>query len=656
MLAPLALISAAVIGPIIVALYVLKLRRREYSISSTYLWRRVVRDVEANTPWQRLRANLLLLLQLLILLLLALALARPFLQTYGVSGRNLIIIVDRSISMGATDVVPNRLEAAKKLALRFVEQLPDGGRATIIAAGGSAMEVPASATSDRQELRRAIAGITLAHGGGSDMAQPLALAAALTLREEQSEIAIISDGNVTIPPELKIPTTVRYFPIGQGSNNLALSALTLQPGAAGQTLFAQVTNYGETIATARLDIFLDGALYNAYHLTLGPQQEYPIVTEVPAAVTIAEARLHTEDYGSFDNQAWAVSRLGTTIPIRIVGPGNYFLETGLSLLPGVEVVRRPPDWTIAQEPHAVTTSPPITIFDGVVPNDFPPGNLLFIAPPASSRWFSVTGVLDYPSLYPTPGGDPLLRNVSLSEVSVFRAMRLEAGPWARTVVDSEWGPLLVAGEDARRRIAILAFDLHQSDLPLQVAFPLLLANLINFLSPGGGNDPTSLSPGQPLVVGVDPASTEVRLTRPDGIRLSSRPMLFQERALHVQDGQLLYADTNALGVYTVEFLRDGQVQMTTRWAVNLFTPEESRITPQPRIAVQQTSGLQSAVTNERVGKQEVWWWLAMLAFVLLVVEWLVQHKNGLVILRDWLDGRWKNHGRIVTGGARPIKR
>src|SRR5512132_2840030 len=116
-IAPLALLAAAVIGPIIVAMYLLKLRREDRKVSSTFLWQRMVRDVEANAPWQKLRRNLLLLLQLLLLLLLALALARPFFRTTGIAGRNLIVIVDRSASMGATDVAPTRLAAAKRQAI-----------------------------------------------------------------------------------------------------------------------------------------------------------------------------------------------------------------------------------------------------------------------------------------------------------------------------------------------------------------------------------------------------------------------------------------------------------------------------------------------------------------------------------------------------------
>src|SRR4051812_32649208 len=147
-LAPLALISTLIIGPIIVAMYLLKLRREERRVSSTFLWQRIVRDVEANAPWQKLRRNLLLLLQLLLLLLLALALARPFFLTTGIAGRNLIVIVDRSASMEATDAAPTRLDAAKQQAIALIDQLPDGGGATIIA-GGVLTEGPVGAPNNR---------------------------------------------------------------------------------------------------------------------------------------------------------------------------------------------------------------------------------------------------------------------------------------------------------------------------------------------------------------------------------------------------------------------------------------------------------------------------------------------------------------------------
>src|SRR5260221_11955685 len=102
---------------LIVVMYILKLRRKDVVVASTFLWRQVIRDVQANAPFQKLRKNLLLFLQLLAAALLALAITRPFWRSKGVGGRSVVIVVDTSASMSATDVKPNRLELAKRKAL-----------------------------------------------------------------------------------------------------------------------------------------------------------------------------------------------------------------------------------------------------------------------------------------------------------------------------------------------------------------------------------------------------------------------------------------------------------------------------------------------------------------------------------------------------------
>src|SRR4026207_2349059 len=107
-LTPLALALGVIAGPIIL-LYMLRLRRREVQVSSTMLWQQLLRDREANAPWQRLRGNLLLLLQLLVLAALVMALARPFIEVPTVTTGRIALLVDASASMNATDVQPNRL-------------------------------------------------------------------------------------------------------------------------------------------------------------------------------------------------------------------------------------------------------------------------------------------------------------------------------------------------------------------------------------------------------------------------------------------------------------------------------------------------------------------------------------------------------------------
>src|SRR6185436_8211777 len=104
-LSPLALLGLLFL-PVVVAMYLLKLRRDERVVPSTLLWTRLLTDVEANAPWQRLRRSLLLLLQILLVVILAVLAARPFLERPAGLARDVVLVMDTSASMGATDVAP----------------------------------------------------------------------------------------------------------------------------------------------------------------------------------------------------------------------------------------------------------------------------------------------------------------------------------------------------------------------------------------------------------------------------------------------------------------------------------------------------------------------------------------------------------------------
>src|SRR5512135_650421 len=256
-LTPLAFALAALL-PIIVALYFLKLRREEQRISSTYLWRTLVRDTAANAPWQRLKPSWLLLLQLLFLIALILALARPFTWSEAAAGSHPILVIDTSASMGAMDVKPNRLAEASAAARRLIEGLPNSTRVTLIEAGAqvrvpvSGADDPAAAISALNEVQPGLS--------GADMASALTMAAAIAAREPDSEVVIVSDGRVTLPDNLTLPGRVRYIPIGQDNDNQALGAFSLQFEAGGRSLtaFVQVVNYGTRDVQRRLSVYADG--------------------------------------------------------------------------------------------------------------------------------------------------------------------------------------------------------------------------------------------------------------------------------------------------------------------------------------------------------------------------------------------------------------
>ncbi|MCX7681344.1 MAG: BatA and WFA domain-containing protein, partial [Anaerolineae bacterium] len=597
-LTPLAF-TLAVLLPVIVAFYFLKLRRQEQVISSVYLWQELVRDVAANAPWQRLRFNWLLLLQLLFLSALIVALARPFSWTTAAAGGHLILVLDTSASMAATDVTPDRLVAATVQARRLAAALPPDTPVTLIAAGMQA-QVLLSGSTDRLRLAQVLDGLR-AGPGGSDMATALELAAAVAAGEPDAEIVVLSDGGVELPAHLSAAGRIRYLPIGRSGENQAISALSLDHDVSGRgfSAFVRVTNYGQQGVTRRLTLYAfsspaqrEGSVLTARDLFLPAGESVGFtVPDLPPETIAIEARLGGEDVLSLDDRAWAVAPLVYGAQVQIVGPGNRFLETAFSLLPGVEVT------TISLEDYEATWSDEpvslpsehlnwLTVFDTVLPQEghYPPGALFFVGPLRSTEFFSVTGVLDLPAARPVSAGDPLLRYVDLSGLVIQRAARIPLPDWARPVVvassaaDQDEGdmPLLAVGQRDGRRLAVLAFDLRQSDLPLRVAFPVLLAHLVDYLAPGiRGAFPETVVPGAVVEIPLPPQASAALVTYPDGTRAD----------LTVRAGAALFEDTQMPGIYEVTWKGEGERWLLGRFAVNGFNALEADIAPRQTLAI-----------------------------------------------------------------------
>src|SRR3954463_10387156 len=118
----------ALAGAIIVTLYILKLRRRPVAVPFSKIWERILRDKEATSLFSQLKRLLSLLLQLALLALLLLALGDPRAAANMIEGRNIVVLVDASASMAATDVGPSRIEAARERLKGMVRGLSGSDR------------------------------------------------------------------------------------------------------------------------------------------------------------------------------------------------------------------------------------------------------------------------------------------------------------------------------------------------------------------------------------------------------------------------------------------------------------------------------------------------------------------------------------------------
>jgi hypothetical protein len=547
-LSPLALFGLVFV-PVVLAMYLLKLRRDQHVVPSTLLWQKLLTDVEANAPWQRLRRSLLLLLQLLLVALLAILAARPFLERPAGLAGDVVVVIDTSASMGATDIPPDRLAEAKAQVLEMLKDLPADGTVSVIAAGRTA-RVVVSGTTDLGRVRAAIEGITVSPSTG-DLGDALNLADALAARAGDAEILVATDAALSIKPTNRLDHKVSVIQVGRERKNQAIVALAVRPAPSGVTrsVFVSVANLDIETVKRGLEVYADGILIEAKEpMTLEAQTRTEVlVDDVPQSASVIEVRLKggpnsaPGDALGLDDRAWAVVPPDRLRRILLVGEGDPYLETALTYLPNSEL------YGVKPASYGPDTHPELfdlIIFEGFLPATLPRSAILAIAPPGDSPLGDAAGALTDPGIGTLSPDEPILKFVDLSSVHIGKAVKLVQPPWARTVIPGPAGsPLLYTGDLDGRRAAVLAFLPRNSDLPLQVAFPVLMANLTGELLGGSAAPTTAIAPGDPVTLPLPAGATSLVVTRPDGSTVELAPAT-------AGLASVVFSQTDLLGVYS----------------------------------------------------------------------------------------------------------
>ena len=204
----------------------------------------------------------------------------------------------------------------------------------------------------------------------------------------------------------------------------------------------------------------------------------------------------------------------------LVSQGNVFLEQLLAAVPDLQAFRAIPqkDGSLVMPQDEFD----LYIFDGIVPDDVPFKPTLFINPPQNTV-LRVSGTFSNTSNAHV-NDSPVTRDVNWNNVHVREAKHIDPPQWAKTLVESNGGPLVLVGDTGVRRIGAITFDLHDSDLPLQVTFPILLVNLIDYLAPGRSfNAPDGVTPGESVNIRPDPSVDTVVIASPSNQIYTVRP-------------------------------------------------------------------------------------------------------------------------------------
>jgi hypothetical protein len=596
----------AAIIPVIIIMYLLKPRYQEKLVSSTWLWEQAVRDIEATSPWQRLRRNLLLILQLLVAFLLVLAVIRPSLNLPGTTGRHLIVALDCSPSMKATDVSPSRFKAAKQEILQLIDSMDNNETLTLIAMADQP-QVVASAAGDKVKLRQAAK--SLKPGSTKAALEPLlSMAAALSERDPQAELIIFSDGKTNIPEhDISLKCPVSWRQIGHSDDNLAITLLSTRRVGKGTTVLARVQNFGDKPRQSEIELWADSKLFDARRLKLAGGESCELSwTEAAGEHNLWQAVLKRPDYFMDDNQAYAVSAAAASRRVLLVSSGNVFLEKSVSLAPNVQMYK-----TTTRSYSDSMKDYQLYIFDGFMPDRLPSGALFILNPPPGNKLLAVKGDIKNIVKLQTAASDEVMRYVDTQEWQI-RQSRVIDYPRARTILESQGYSLLMKGEMNGQKTVIAAFDLHDSNIPLQAGFPILIQNLCQWLLPQAVSSPSLDSSGKGFDF-IPPADTrQLNIINPSGEEHS-----YTAPIPH-------YFSIEEPGLYRI--ITTGDTGKTEYYlAKNQGDILESDIKPQSL----NWPGGESKQNSHKKGmsQKDLWPWIAAGAFLLLLLEWEVYRRG-----------------------------
>ncbi|HEX8235048.1 MAG TPA: BatA and WFA domain-containing protein [Abditibacteriaceae bacterium] len=620
LISPQNFLFAGLIG-IVVLLYVLRLKRREHVVSSTMLWQTALRDLQANSPWQKLRSSLLMWLQIAFLVLAVLALVRPALRVLTSGGQNIAIIVDASGSMAATDVRPSRFERARGEANRLINALSTGDSATVISAG-SQTRVLASLTSDKNVLKRAVSGAST-QDTNANLREAIVLAGSLLRGKNKNtrgaQIYVLSDGAV---PEMNDLSTgdigLQFVKIGSGNDNLAITAMDVRRGYATGSdyqIFATVRNFSKQPRTVNLELLHEGNLVAVRPLQVAANgQQSQLFENTGLKQGLFSVRFDADDDLQRDNIAYTTLEPQRAIRVLLISEGNLFLERALNVDPNVELFR-----TSASAYSTAKTGGEydVIVCDGAAPANLPAGNQLLFNTFTDMAPVVKGGIAPSPSVADWDRKHPVTRFAPWNDIRLAQAQAVQLKPWGQALVEAERTPLIVGGERGGRRVVWCGFDLRESDLPLRVAFPIFITNTLHWLTAPRGATSTQegapLRAGDPVPLSVPAGTKEIIVTAPDKSR----------QRVPVQSTPVMFAGADQVGVYTAE--TNDQSGWKKTFAVNLLNSSESNLTP--RDALQVSGGKQVQGETGARSNRELWGYIALAALLLLTIEWWVYHRG-----------------------------
>jgi uncharacterized protein YegL len=643
------LYAAAATVPLLLLLYLLKLKRREHIISSTLLWKRAVQDLQVNAPFQKIRRNILLLLQLLMLVAILLALAGPILSLTSGPGRRFVLLIDRSASMSSADVEPTRLDDAKKQAVKFIDSLrskaffslKDASDRVMVIAFDDHAKVMCNFTSDKHQLRSAVEAIT-GGDGGSSLAEAVTVARAFAQSpgteannrsaENPAQLVLFSDGRIRDTEQIVVGSDELVFNcIGESQQNTAVTAMQARRSYENPDeidVFATIANYGTEQVSCDVQLSINNnvraikrVIIPAQKADDGPGTSRPGKVSVDLSLSytgagVLEVRQLQSDVLGCDDAAWSILSPPKRLTVLLVTKGNMVLESALQACPLAKLELCSPDEFDAMDTGALSVEQPydVIVLDNYVPAKLPRCRYLVFGHPPNGIDVTVGEQLENQVIVDWRPRHPVLKYVNLMNVFCAKCYRMALPRDGEVLAEFNETPALALIRRHGSIFLLAGFDVLETNWPFEPSFVLFCYNAAAFLGVQAGLEQRAeLEVGEPIIV---------EGLAPDTVGAISGPGLSGSEIKANPAGSIRLPSTDKVGVYSLA-VADQPLRF---FAVNLLDLDESNIEPMREIVL---SGQSVQAQESPVGRSNlpVWPFLVGIALILACLEWIVYNSK-----------------------------
>lgn len=492
---PLALLAAV---PVVIILYLLKPKGKDYRISSNLLWDRLFKNQQSRTFLEKFIHNILMYLQLLILLLLILALMSPYLHRQGESRENVVLVLDTSGSMqhdaGEGSM---RIEEALRQARDLIASSEETAF-SIVTSDCRGVNLLAVGVKDKSSLYTVLEQITCCDGPG-DLQSAESVVETLLGADEESEgasaeVIVFTDGSGAE----EAGSYAEYFDarimvIGDAVSNVANNFLsysevsdeadTSPEEEAGEeqgravVCASSLTNYSDVDAQVELSLYEGAKLLEIRQLTIGSGetslcffQEFnwqgePLRSEISSVKFVGRS---DSDSLAADNVAYAVPNQESRMDAVLIGEGNTYIEKAYQAAAGMSLTKVKSGSQLQDGTQAVR------IYDA--------GAESFLQEEVSALVFGgsgETGTAERVLL--TVADCDLTSGLSSFAIGVNETKVYDIPEWGTGFL---WAGEQCAGyygEHDGVKSIVVGFDIRESDFPLKAEFPVFMSNALHYL-------------------------------------------------------------------------------------------------------------------------------------------------------------------------------